>query len=142
MCLVLNKVAEKDMRFEKFIVHNHPESLMAVDQAVMESGNQEIKISSTQWNLFFSHYVNLMCWPWQHFELCHFNKVPEIHWISPLLQENICKNIYLVINKIFLFFNWSMRSIYLCFQYTLSADYTNLQIIDVIKTSFISLKIH
>lgn len=36
------------MGLETFIEQNHPESFMAIDQVVMENGNQEIKISSTQ----------------------------------------------------------------------------------------------
>lgn len=35
------------MRLEMLIEQNHPEAFMAIDQAVMENGNQEIKISST-----------------------------------------------------------------------------------------------
>lgn len=41
------KVEEKDVRFEKFIEQKHSEYFMAIDQAVMENENQEIKLLST-----------------------------------------------------------------------------------------------
>ena len=45
------KLGEKDVRLEKFIEQKHSEYFMAIDQAVMENENQEIKLISTYWNL-------------------------------------------------------------------------------------------
>ena len=43
----LIKLGEKDVRLEKFIEQKHSEYFMAIDQAVMENENQEIKLIST-----------------------------------------------------------------------------------------------